>query len=69
MTQHDKILNYLDTHDSITPMDAFSSLRITKLSTRISEMRKLGINFGQELQTKVNDNGETVRFMRYWRDV
>ena len=42
--QHERILQYMDVHGSITPMEAFSELGITKLSTRIGEMIASGIS-------------------------
>ena len=42
MTQHDQIINYMKEHGSITPYEAFLSLGITKLATRVSEMRRAG---------------------------
>ncbi len=38
MTQKEKILAYLDKEETISPMEAFSHLHITKLSTRIGEI-------------------------------
>lgn len=43
-TQHEKILDYMKHHGSITTMQAFADLGCTKLTTRISELRKLGYN-------------------------
>ena len=42
MTQREQILQYIKDFGSITPMEAFSDLGITKLATRVSEMRKEG---------------------------
>lgn len=42
MTQHEKILIYLQNRGSITTFEAFEHLGITKLTTRISELRKSG---------------------------
>lgn len=68
MTQRDKILNYLDRYGSISPMEAYADLKITKLATRISEMKKDGMNFvGKMVYTK-NGDGETVCYKRYWRE-
>lgn len=64
--QHKRILNYLMTHKSITPINAFDALGITKLSTRISEMKDLGYIFIQEMDESLNRYGEKCRFMRYW---
>ena len=47
MSQHERILDYITRFGSISPMEAFNDLGITKLSTRISEMRADGIEFHQ----------------------
>ena len=54
MTQYDLIIRYLKNTNSITPMDAFHHLGITKLATRISEMRKMGYKFSDEWVEGVN---------------
>ena len=59
------ILWYIDNFGSITPMEAFNELGITKLATRISEMRVLGIQFDQDYEGRTNRFGKKVRFMRY----
>jgi len=48
-------------------MEAFSDLGITKLATRISEMRKDGIEFEQVWECSKNRYGDDVRYMRYSR--
>lgn len=65
MTQHDRILKYMNDFGSITPMEAFSDLGVTKLATRISEMRREGIRIHKEPVNSVNRYGDHVRFMRY----
>lgn len=66
MTQAERIREYMHDFGSITPMDAFRDLGITKLATRISEMRANGeIIFG-ELVTYENRYKERRKFMRYW---
>lgn len=40
MSQHDLIVEYFKHNHSITPMEAFEQLGITKLATRISEMKQ-----------------------------
>ena len=59
------ILYYIFDYGSISPMEAFSDLGITKLSTRISEMKALGIQFGQEYEGHVNRLGKKKHYMRY----
>ena len=63
--QQKDILTYIFDFGSISPMEAFSDLGITKLSTRISEMRVLGIQFDQAYEGRENRFGKKVRFMRY----
>ena len=65
MTQRELILEYLDDFGSITPMEAFSDLGITKLATRISEMRKDGLEFNIETIKSKNRYGKPCRFAKY----
>ena len=61
LTQHEQILVYLQVKRSITPFEAFTELGITKLATRISEIRKAGITIYGAWET--NEKG--ARYMRY----
>lgn len=63
--QQFSILAFICANGSITPMDAYSELWITKLATRISEMKAIGIRFDQEYESRENRFGKKVRFMRY----
>ena len=63
--QQKLILDYIAAFGSITPMDAFGTLHITKLATRISEMKTLGIQFDQVYESRRNGEGKSVRYMRY----
>ena len=63
--QHERILAYINEHGSITPMEAFSDLGITKLSTRIGEMIVDGIEIEKEREQGINRFGEKVTYMRY----
>lgn len=65
MTQHERIIDYLEKCGSITPMDAFNDLGITKLATRIGELKREGYEFEQELESGKNRFGEKVHYMRY----
>lgn len=65
MTQSERIMKYMQDFGSITPMEAFSDLGITKLATRVSEMRRDGIHIHKEPVRRTNRYGESVRFMRY----
>ena len=63
MTQKQEILEYIRKHGSITPMDAFP-LGITKLATRVSEMRSAGIEFDIEIIKDIPD-GYNLEVLRY----
>lgn len=59
--QQQRIYSFMKANGSITPMDAFRHLSITKLSTRIGEMKREGIRIGSEMV-----HGKESRYMRYW---
>lgn len=66
-TQIGKILSYCAVHGSITVREACVRLNINSPTKRISEMRLSGKYDVQAIdETKVNDNGETVRYKRYF---
>lgn len=65
MTQSKRVINYINQYGSITPLDAFRDLGITKLATRISELKKEGYTFYQKYEKNKNRFGETVYYMRY----
>lgn len=61
MTQNNKILEYMRTHNGITTFDAFAKLRITRLSGRIHELRHSGHNIS--LVWEESESG--ARYGRY----
>lgn len=63
--QRERILLYIHEFGSITPMEAFRDLGITKLATRISEMSRQGIEFERQFVKAKNRFGEPVYYMRY----
>ena len=65
MTQREQILEYITEFGSITPMQAFYDLGITKLATRISEMRKDGMAFKIEMISTKSRYGKPVHYCRY----
>ena len=65
MTQREAILWYISENGSITPMEAFSELGITKLATRISEMRRDGWDFNIEMVSTRNRYGKAVSYAKY----
>ena len=66
MNQHMRITSYIMRYGSITTMEAYDDLGITKLATRISEMRQLGMPIVDIFETGKNRFGEPVRYKRYF---
>ena len=65
-TQRSKILQYCAEHGSITVREAFEKLNINSPTKRISELRSMGYDVQTFDETKTKDNGETVKFRRYF---
>ena len=62
--QQSMVLEYIKEFGSITPMEAFS-LGITKLATRVSEMRREGIEIDGVMVSALNRYGKKCRYMKY----
>lgn len=65
LTQKEMILQYIRDFGSITPIDAFRDLGITKLATRVSEMKRDGIQFNTVTEKSKNRYGKTCWYARY----
>ena len=65
ITQQDLILDYIRQYGSITPLEAFNDLGITKLATRVSEMRREGIEIEGETIAVKNRFGQKCYVKRY----
>ncbi len=66
-TQKAKILAYCKAHGSITVRDMCVKLEINSPTKRISEMRHSPLyDVKTTEETRVKDNGETVRYNRYF---
>lgn len=68
-TQEERIISYIDKHGSITTLDAFRDLGITRLPARIHDLRRDGIDIDGEMIEEENRFGEKVRVMCYRRAV
>ena len=65
MNQYDLILEYIEQNGSITTLEAFVDLGITKLSTRVSEMIRRGVKITKKTVTVPNSFGKMCRVTRY----
>jgi hypothetical protein len=60
-TQHERILKYLGMYKSITMMECMTGLKITKLQTRLGELRRKGYVFPEQWEGK-----GLTRYKRYF---
>ena len=65
-TQNERLIEYLTIHGSITSLEAFDNLGITKLSAKIFDLKKLGYCFDVKSELIRNRYGDTVRYARYY---
>lgn len=64
-TQNQRILDYLDSHGSITQLEALNELGIMRLASRISDLRKNGYQIDSKMDIVHNRYGEKCRVKRY----
>lgn len=64
-SQNDYVLAWLRAYGSISTMEAFQYLGITRLSARIWELRNEGYVFDEENETCKNRIGKRVTYKRY----
>lgn len=64
-TQARRILDYISEHGSITQFEAIRDLGVMRLASRISELRRNGVEIVSEMVKVENRYGETCRVKRY----
>ena len=66
MKQSDRVLAYIKKYGSITTLEAFRDLGVTRLSARIYELNHHdGVEFIKSIETSKNRYGERVAYARY----
>ena len=65
MTQCEKVIKYMDDFGSISTMEAFMDLGITRLASRIHDLTRRGTPIVKKMESGKNRYGETVHYMRY----
>lgn len=65
MTQTDRVLDYLQQFGSITALEALRDLGIMHLSSRITELRRMGYAVNREMIEVKNRWGEKTFVARY----
>ena len=64
-TQAQRILEYIKEHGSITQFEAFTELGIMRLASRISDLRRIGVQINSHTEKVKNKFGETCHVKRY----
>ena len=64
-SQNNQVLQYMREHGSITSLEAFTDLSITRLSGRIYDLKQDGHIIKSEMEEYVNKAGEKSRYARY----
>lgn len=65
-TQCSLVIEYMEKHGSITPLDASVDLGIQRLGARIYDLRKRGWVIYDEYVTVLNRRGQKCRVKKYW---
>lgn len=65
LTQRERILAYMKEFGSISSLEAFRDLGITRLSARIFELERLGIQIERTQESMLNRYKEKTSYTRY----
>lgn len=65
-TQAERVLEYIKKFGSITTLEAFRDLGVTRLSARIFELRARGFDIDSTNVTSKNRYGETCTYAKYF---
>lgn len=65
MTQNERIVEYLQTHQGITTKEAMLKLGVYRLASRIHDLREEGYRFATLKREEPNRYGEVTRFTEY----
>lgn len=65
ITQNERIVDYINTYGSITTLEAFVNLGVTRLASRICDLTKQGYEFDKKFESSPNSFGEPTSYVRY----
>jgi len=69
MNQCDRVLKYLETGESITSVDAWRELGITRLASRISELKSVGHPINKKTIKVLNRYSEACNVAEYYMEI
>ena len=64
-TQCKRVIDYIKTHGSITPLEALDNISVMRLASRISDLRKQGYSICKEMVKDKNQYEEPIAYARY----
>ncbi|MGI5892945.1 MAG: helix-turn-helix domain-containing protein [Bacillota bacterium] len=64
-SQNDLVLAWIKAYGSITTLEAFQGLGITRLSARIHDLKESGHSFSRETVQVLNRAGDKCRVTKY----
>lgn len=67
MTQCERVLKYMDDFGTISTMQAFSDLGVTRLASRIHDLKQMGYDIESETRYSKNRYGENTHYSVYRR--
>ena len=65
MTQCEMILKYIEEVGSITTFESYRELGVTRLPSRIHDLKNKGYTFKKEWVSKKNRYGKKTSFLKY----
>jgi hypothetical protein len=65
MTDKVRVLDYLEAHGSITPLEALNELGCYRLGARIWDLRNDGHTIDTTIEHGTDRHGEPMRYARY----
>lgn len=65
VSQKSMVLDYMEEFGSITPIDAFRDLGVTRLAAKVFELKKDGHDIDKVIETGKNRFGNRTRYARY----
>lgn len=66
ITDKARVLEYLRTHGSITPLEALYDFGCYRLGARVFDLRRDGYNIRTTIVQETDRNGEPMRYARYF---
>lgn len=65
VSQKKMVLDYIEEFGSITPIDAFRDLGVTRLAAKVFELKKEGHDIDKVIETGKNRFGNRTQYARY----